>query len=187
MWQALTTKLPGYDRRPWTLQAVDLQACVGGLGRCGFHASEFCLAAGQWTNHILLATQDQARKQAALSWRQSSETCPLLEMCCLFHQKTSFANRAQRREQSRRRSRFLFSNLRFITRKSNVQPAFAGTSSPGRPLENGVFWFHAYVKLIGFANLPLWQLRLRFVFSRDESCWVLAMVHLNKWVWHRIF
>ena len=127
MWQALT-KLPDYDRRAWTLQAVDLQACVGGSGRCGFHTREFCLAAGQWTNHILLATQ-----------RQSSETCPLLEMCCLFHQKTSFANRAQRRELSRRRSRFLFSNLRFITGKSNVQPVFAGTSSPGRPLENGVF------------------------------------------------
>ena len=157
MWQALTTKLPGYDRRPWTLKAVDLQACAGGLGRCGFHASR--------TNHILLATQDQARKQAALSWRQSSETCPLLEMCCLFHQKTSFANRAQRRELSRRRSRFLFSNLSFITRKSNVQPVCAGTSSPGRPLENGVF-------LISCICKTYWFCKFTFVATEVEICFV---------------
>ena len=45
--------------------------------------------------------------------------------------------------------------------KSNAQPVFAGTSSPGWPLENGVFFsIHAYVKLIGFTSLPFWQLRL---------------------------
>ena len=49
---------------------------------------------------------------------------------------------------------FLFSNLRSITRKSNAQPVFAGTSSPSWPLEKVFFiGIHAYVKLIGFTNL----------------------------------
>ena len=49
-----------------------------------------------------------------------------------------------------------------------------GTSSPGWPLENGVFFeIHAYVKLIAFANLPFWQLRLRFDFFQR---WILLSV-----------
>ena len=76
--------------------------------------------------------------------------------------KTSFANRAQRRELSRRPSRFLFSNLRFITRKSNVQPVFAGTSSPGR-LENGVF-------LISCICKTYWFCKFTFVAAEVEIC-----------------
>lgn len=73
----------------WTLEAVDLQACVGGLGKVWLPRKRVVLGrrAGQWAKHILLANQDHARKHAALSWRQSAETCPLLEMCCLFQQK----------------------------------------------------------------------------------------------------
>ena len=66
---------------------------------------------------------------------------------------------------------FLFSKLRFIIRKSNVQPIVAGTSLPGWPLENGaLFLAFMHKKFIGFVNVPFWQLRLRCGFSKNESC-----------------
>ena len=66
---------------------------------------------------------------------------------------------------------FLVTKLCFITRKANVQPIFPGVLLPGWPLENGVFFsgIYIYIKFIGFANVPFWQLKLRFGFSRDES------------------
>ena len=51
---------------------------------------------------------------------------------------------------------FLFSKLRFIIRKSNVQPVFSGTLLPGWPLENGIL----FLEFMHIKNLLVLQMYL---------------------------